>query len=115
MLGVQIVHQPLPLRHTVALAAVLGQVAPQGGLPMLVCTQIGGVAVLPGQNPVGAVNQILVVNIRQLPGQVVGRIGAAVQIIGQRGAGGDKFRLPESFTLKQGQQPPAQYFGTERI
>ena len=103
MLGAQMVHQPLPLRHAVALAAVFGQMAPQGRLPMLVCTQIGGAAVLPSQNPVGAVNQILVENIRQLPGQVVRRIGATVQIIGQRGAGGGKFRLPERLALKQSQ------------
>ena len=57
---------------------------PQFGLPDFVFAQADQTAVLPGIDPVGAVNQILVENIGKLPGELVGGDAAAGEVGRQR-------------------------------
>ena len=65
---------------------------PQFGLPDFVFAQADQAAVLPGIDPVGAVNQILVENIGKLPGELVGGDAAAGEVGRQRLPCGRIFR-----------------------
>ena len=112
-------HQRAPQLHAVrrALFAVI-QMLPKLGLPDLgVCAaavcQLGDeFACRPCFYPIGAVHEVLVKHVGELPCELVGGVIAVVQI-GREGLarGGKIGRLGKLGRLEQREQPPAHHFG----
>ncbi len=70
----QVLHKTLVQAGTMWLALALGEQAPEAGLPMF------GLPRLPGQQPVGAIDQVLVKDIGDALRQLVGLEAALVTV-----------------------------------
>ena len=113
---IQLRQQLFPQGHAVRrrLAAIV-QITPQPRLPILIIAQTQQLPSLPRINPIRAVHQILVENIRHLSSKLIIRRCRAVQITFQLQAYVFVFRgCLKRFAAEQIQQTPAHDFRRKR-